>query len=186
MEQTGPVEIEGKGEFPNIPDDFDPAAFFAGRQKLVNGYNAATLFNVTLKFNNGSKIVVRDGPDNGIWFKGDKGEIFVSRGKLSGPMIDELTDDDQVWLKTERTKLYKGLPQLGHMRNFFQCIKERKEPVSDVFSHHRILTSCHLSNLAMLLKRPLKWDPDHQIFIGDKQANGLLSRPRRKGFGLRA
>jgi myo-inositol 2-dehydrogenase / D-chiro-inositol 1-dehydrogenase len=186
MENTGPVKIEGHGEFPNIPDDFDPVAFFAGRQKLVNGYNAATAFKVTLTFENGSSIIVQDGPDNGIWFKGDKGEIFVARGKLSGPIIDELKDEDQEWLKTERTKLYKGLPQHGHMANFFQCMRERKEPVSDVFSHHRALTSCHLCNIAMLLKRPLKWDAHKEAFIGDKQANALLSRPRRKGFELRA
>lgn len=186
VEHTGPIEIEGTGDFPNIPENFDPEAFFAGKQKLVDGYNTATTFKVTLKFADGSRIIVQDGPDNGIWFKGEKGEIFVARGDLKGPLIDELNDGDQEWLKTERTKLYKGLPQKGHMQNFFQCVKERKEPVSDVFTHHREVSSCHLSNLAMLLKRKLRWDPEKELFIGDPQANALLSRPRRKGFELRA
>ena len=186
MEHTGPMEIEGTGQFPNIPEGFDPVAFFAGKQKLVDGYNTATEFKVNLTFENGSRIIVQDGPDNGIWFKGDKGEIFVNRGKLAGQMIDDLTDDDQQWLKAERTKLYKGLPPQGHMQNFFQCVKERKEPVSDVYSHHRELTSCHLCNIAMLLKRKLRWDPTKEVFVGDKQADALLSRPRRKGFNLNA
>ena len=186
MEHTGPVEIEGHGEFPNIPNDFDPVAFFAGRQKLVDGYNTATEFTINLTFKNRSQIIVRDGPDNGIWFKGEKGEIFVNRGKLTGPMIDELTDKDREWLKQQMDKLYKGMQRRGHMRNFFDCVKARKEPVSDVWTHHRILTSCHLSNLAMLLKRKLRWDPKREVFIGDAQANALLTRPRRKGYELRA
>ncbi|MSR65748.1 MAG: Gfo/Idh/MocA family oxidoreductase [Pedosphaera sp.] len=186
FENSGPVEIEGAGNFPNIPDNFDPVAFFAGKQKIVNGYNAATKFNVKLTFDTGATITVREGPGNGIWFKGEKGEIFVNRGKLNGPIIDELTDDDHQWLKTERTKLYKGMPQRSHMENFFACVKERKEPVSDVFSHHRHLTSCHLSNIAMLLKRKLRWDPKNEVFVADKQANALLSRPRRKGYEIQA
>ncbi len=184
FENTGPVEIEGRGSFQNIPEDFDPVAFFAGRQKLVEGYNTATTFSVKLTFDTTATITVQDGPSNGIWFKGDAGEIFVNRGKLSGRIIDELTDEDQQWLKAERIRLYKGMPQRGHMENFFACVKERKEPVADVFSHHRHLTSCHLSNLAMLLKRKLRWDPKNEVFIGDPQANALLSRPRRKGFEI--
>ena len=38
----------------------------------------------------------------------------------------------------------------------------------------------------MLLKRKLRWDPERELFIGDEQANALLSRPRRKGFELGA
>jgi hypothetical protein len=72
------------------------------------------------------------------------------------------------------------------MENFFACVKARKEPVSDVFSHHRHLTSCHLSNLAMLLKRKLRWDPKSELFVGDTQANALLSRPQRKGYEIKA
>ena len=208
LEHTGPTEIEGAGQFPNIPEHFDPVAFFAGQQKLVNGFNAATQFKVNLAFANGTRIILQDGPDNGIWFRGDKGEIFVSRGSLRGKQVDELTDadrqllngegeqptsagvrtmiDDQQWLNSECGKLYKGMRLGGHMANFFDCVKARKEPVSDVWSHHRALTSCHLCNLAMLLKRKLRWDPEKEVFIGDTQADALLSRPRRKGYELGA
>ena len=94
--------------------------------------------------------------------------------------------DDQQWLNSECGKLYKGMRLGGHMANFFDCVKARKEPVSDVWSHHRALTSCHLCNLAMLLKRKLRWDPEKEVFIGDTQADALLSRPRRKGYELGA
>jgi len=185
-ESSGPITIEGEGNFPNLPDQFDPVAFFAGRLKLPNGYNTATTFQVTLTFANGSRIIVRDGPGNGIGFKGDHAEIFVSRGKLTGPMIDELSDADRQWLNQEMDTLYKGMRRHGHMDNFFDCVKARKEPVSDVFSHHRELSSCHLCNIALLLKRRLRWDPVKEVFIGDAQANALLSRPQRKGYEVRA
>ena len=31
---------------------------------------------------------------------------------------------------------------------------------------------------------PLRWDPEKEQFLGDEQANSLLSRPRRIGFEL--
>ena len=38
-------------------------------------------------------------------------------------------------------------------------MKARKQPISDVWSHNRMLEICHLSNIAMRLGRELKWDP---------------------------
>ena len=34
----------------------------------------------------------------------------------------------------------------------------------------------------MRLGRPLKWDPTHEEFIDDKEANTWLKREQRKGF----
>ncbi len=185
-DKSGPIEMEGEGDFPNLPDNFDPVAFFAGKQKLANGYNTATKFKITLTFENGSKIIVRDGPGNGVWFDGDQGNIFVNRSKITGKPVEAFPDADRDWLNGEIDRLYKGMPRHGHMGNFFECVKTRREPVSDVYSHHRELSSCHLCNLAMLLKRKLRWDPRQEVFVGDEQANALLRRPRRKGYELPA
>ncbi len=183
-EHSGPIEIEGEGNFPTIPDDFDPVAFFAGKVKLPNAYNTATTFQCTLKFDNGSKMIVRHGPDNGVWFEGENGRIFVNRGRISGKPIEEMTETDKQWLEEEVRKLYKGRELRGHMNNFFECVKERAEPISDVATHVRELTSCHMCNIAMLLKRKLRWDPEKEEFIGDEQANALMSRPRRAPYTL--
>jgi hypothetical protein len=43
----------------------------------------------------------------------------------------------------------------------------------------RSTRSCHLCNLAMLLRRKLRWDPVKEDFIGDEEASLLLSRPQR-------
>jgi len=57
-------------------------------------------------------------------------------------------------------------------------------PVSDVFSHHRILTTCHLANIAIRLDRSLKWDPDKEEIVGDDQAKAMQRREQRKGFEI--
>ena len=38
----------------------------------------------------------------------------------------------------------------------------------------------------MLLKRKLRWDQKNEVLVADKQANALLSRPRRKGYEIQA
>jgi len=70
------------------------------------------------------------------------------------------------------------------MRNFFECLKDRSEPQSDVFTNHRSISICHLCNIAMRLKRKLRWDPVKENFIGDAEASAMVSRPRREKYPL--
>ena len=53
------------------------------------------------------------------------------------------------------------------------------QQVSDVFTHHRSVSSCHLCNIGMLLGRKLRWDPANERFVGDDEANQMLSRDIR-------
>jgi len=39
-------------------------------------------------------------------------------------------------------------------------------------------------SIARKLDRKLRWDPKAEVFIGDREANQFLSRPRRKGYEL--
>ncbi len=214
-ELSGPVEIEGEGRFPGLPDDFDPVAFFAGRQTIPNGYNAATTFRATLTFADGSQIVLVNrhdhGVDQGIMFEGERGRIFVNRARLVGRPIEELTAADHDWLAEETARLYKGMPfsvdqaradgpderrptpyryvdrsviDGSHMANFFDAIHQNGEPVNDAFTGHRSASSCHLANIAMLLRRKLRWDPVNEVFLGDDVANALRSRPQRAAYAI--
>jgi hypothetical protein len=44
---------------------------------------------------------------------------------------------------------------------------------------HRTASICHLINVAMRLKRPLKWDPVREVVQGDDEANRMLLRSMR-------
>lgn len=190
VDQTGPVEVSGKGTFPQyIPASYDPWDFFSGKLKLPNGYNTAVNFEIDFRFDNGTTINVQPNAKgdngNGILLEGDEGRIFVNRGKLAGKPIEEMSQADQEWLDAEVIKLYGGKQPGNHMGNFFECIADRSRPISDVWSHHRIMTCCHMCNITLLLGRPLQWDPEKEEFIGDEQANRLLTRPQRKGFEIK-
>ncbi len=184
QEHTGPCEIQGTGSFPILPADFDPVAFFAGKVQLPNGYTTATEFHIDLRFADGSLIHVQDGPDNGVWFEGEHGRIFVNRSRISGEPVESLTPAEKEAFEKDVQRLYKGRARSSHMQNFFDCVRDRGEPVSDVNSHHRELSSCHLCNIAMLLKRKLQWDPDKEDFVGDEQASALVSRPQREPYAI--
>jgi len=71
-----------------------------------------------------------------------------------------------------------------HLRNWLECIKTRRQPNADVEIGHRSVSVCHLANIARLVGRHLRWDPDREIFPGDAEANTYVDRPRRKGWEL--
>lgn len=73
-----------------------------------------------------------------------------------------------------------------HIQNWFDCIKSRELPTADVEIGHRSISVCHLANIARRLGRPLRWDPDKELFVGDDEADTYVDRPRRKGWELPA
>ena len=56
-------------------------------------YNTATEFFFVVDFPGGTKMFVRSDTDIGTLIEGEKGRIFVSRGKLVGEPVDALKDD---------------------------------------------------------------------------------------------
>jgi len=175
MENSGPVSVEGTAKHP-VP-------FKNGMPTVSNMYNAATSFLVTCKFPNGVELEIRHDTENGITFEGTEGKFFVSRGELKGEPVDALKDNP---LSEEfMSKLFKGEKPGNHMANFFDCLKTREQPISDVHTHHRAMTTCHLANIAIRLGRPLKWDPEKQEIVGDAEARKMQSREQRKGYEIR-
>ena len=93
-------------------------------------------------------------------------------------------DRDRRWLHEESIKLCKGKEPVDHMENFFRCVEDRTQPTSDVFTSHRTVSSCHLGNIAMLLGRKLRWDPEQEDFPDDPQASRLRSRLQREPYTI--
>ena len=186
-DNTGPVEIEGAGEFPLGRER--TLAMLTGEiaaRDLPNAYNAARNFRVLLKYDDGNKIVVTNEGRNGILIEGEKGRIFVNRDQLVGRPVEEIaaSEHDTAWLNEEVVKLYKGKQPTSHMENFVDCVRNRETPISDVWTHHRAVSLCHLSNIAMLVGRKLNWDPAKEDFVGDTQASALLSKPQRPPYTI--
>ncbi|MCI0377040.1 MAG: Gfo/Idh/MocA family oxidoreductase, partial [Gemmataceae bacterium] len=45
-----------------------------------------------------------------------------------------------------------------HVRDFLDCIRTRRQPVSDLESAHRVTTACHLANISLRLGKKLRWN----------------------------
>jgi hypothetical protein len=67
----------------------------------------------------------------------------------------------------------------NHARDFLDCVKSRKTPVSDVASGHRVAVACHLANLSLRLGRSLTWDAKKETIPGDAEATKHLVRAYR-------
>ena len=180
MDQTGPTSVE-----PTMIQH--PVEFQDGYPTADNYFNTATKFTVRCQFPNGVEMTIRESaPDlgfgNGVLFEGEEGRFFVNRGKLTGAPVEELQSNP---IEEEAlVALRKGKPVTSHMENFFLCVQDRSVPVSDVASHHRALTTCHLANIALRLGRPLKWDPQTEQIVDDPEANRWQSRDQRPGFEI--
>ena len=68
------------------------------------------------------------------------------------------------------------------MGNFFDCVRSRQQPISDVESQHRSATTCHLGNIAYRMGEQLEFDPERQVFPNHDRANALLSRKYREPY----
>ena len=67
----------------------------------------------------------------------------------------------------------------NHYRNFLDAVKSRKDGAEPVETGHRTSMLCHLGNIAMLLKRKIKFDPQTEQITGDDEAARMLCRPLR-------
>ena len=159
-----------------------PVEYKDGHPTVSDQYNAATKFNIKVDMPNGVEMLITDAGDNGILFEGTKGRLFVNRGKITGKPVEDLVANPLPEGAIEG--VYGGPVSANHTANFIEGMNARKQPISDVWSHNRMLEICHLSNIAMRLGRELKWDASKREIVGDDQANSFLSRENRKGFEI--
>jgi len=167
MDESGPVEVMGDGEFPSS-----------------GLFTTATKVDFTCRYASGTTMRCRtryDGiSDGNVRFFGERGWVDVSRSKSIA--------SDPALLRDITAQAGKGAIKLAvstnHHDNFLQSIRSRERPVSDVEFGHRTTTVCNLGNIAMQLKRKLRWDPVKEAFIDDVVANRMRSRSMRGPWSL--
>ena len=167
VENTGPVEIEGAGSFGEI----------------ANGYNVAHRFHCFYRYATGQSIRLFSGA-NELILSGSEDRIRVNRGGLKGRIIEQMTKAESDKLDEDVFKLYGNKKPTTHMANFFDSVKSRSQPISDVYSHHRCASNCHMANIAMKVGRRLQWDPKKEEFLNDDEANAMRTRVQREEFKI--
>ena len=157
MDGTCPVEIAGRGEFPT-----------------EGVYDTAWKWRVECRYANGITVVYASEDENphGVRFEGSDGWVFVNRGTLKAEpesLLKEKFSGDDVRLPVSD----------DHFGNFFDCIRSGAKPVAPIEAAHNSTTACHLCNIAIVLKRTLRWAPEKEQFVDDEEAMRLLARPMR-------
>ncbi len=161
-EHTGPVAVEGWGEFPD-----DGLWDVHGRCRIEYTYAS------------GVRLICADNGTNaqGVRFEGTEGWIYINRGRLEAEpasLLKETFGPDEVHLYRSR----------DHKGNWIEGIKTRAETVAPVEVGHRSCSVCLVGHVAMRLGRWLTWDPETEQFPGDAEANRMLSRPMREPWTL--
>lgn len=161
VDGSGPASTEGTGTF--HPEKW---------------HEVTETCRVTHTYADGTKVILgqqqKDIPD-GCKFIGEKGSIYVTRGSIKSDPPEILS------LPAEDRKIRLQVSD-NHHANFLASIRTRELPICDIEIGHRSATICHLGNIAIQLGRKLSWDPVKELFIGDDEANKLLSHPYREGY----
>ena len=110
-------------------------------------------------------------------FEGTKGTLAAGFGTrklfIDGKELGDLPD------------VPKTLAGSGNWQGqFLQAVKTRKQPSADIDYSFDMSVAMFLGRISMLLKRPLKWDPDREICTGDPEATRMLGRVYREPWKL--
>lgn len=158
VDGIGPLEVEDLGaEFPPKGDLFTTPTKVAFRARYANG---VVLECKTDPLSFGAKFIGSDG-----WLRVTSKGIECEPVGIKDAQIPENGTHFPV--------------SQNHYRNFLDSVKSRQEPIEPVEVGHRTASLCHLGNIAMILKRKLKWDPAKEEIVGDDEAARMLARPLR-------
>ncbi len=163
-------------QWANGADDTMPVEYEPQEDKIVcryaNGVELVLEFLKTPFGNRGPKFITRLGTCpvrfecEGGWIEtGDSGQIEVSPSSLRSLL--------------PRYKRVRGLDVSAHARNFFDCVKSRRQPVTGPEIMRRSHIACHAAALAWILDRKLRFNPAKEEFVNDAEANRLRRRVAR-------
>lgn len=113
----------------------------------------------------------------GAYFEGDQGTLICDYNTM------EITINGQTM--TDIPEIAKTNPRSpGHQQNFVDSVKSRVQPESNLAYARELTLPMHLGLISYRLKRELHWNAEKEKFVGDKEANKLLSRKPRKKWDL--
>src|SRR5262249_12656876 len=118
----------------------------------------------------------------GVRYEGSEGWVAVADGyrapEVSRPALLD-GSEELVRAYVERT----GHP-MSHVRDFFDCVKSRRQAEANPEVMHRSMSTVHAANICMWLRRNLRYDPGREQFVEDEEANKLLARVIRAPWAL--
>ncbi|WP_435355835.1 Gfo/Idh/MocA family protein [Emticicia sp. SJ17W-69] len=122
--------------------------------------------------------------EKGTLFASTMAYDFVPQGKGDKIHKDVVYEKEKYPedLTEERIELNAAPATRLHMLDFLAAIENKSKPVADIEQGHISTASCILANVSMKVGRPLVYDPQKRVVVGDAEATKLLKRPYRKGW----
>jgi len=160
-DRTGPVEIEGRGEFPPIDGLWNVILGFELHYRYANGVEL--FYTNTGRGSSPAQVHVR--------FEGTEGWVCAWYGP------DRLEAEPKSILTAKVKPEEFPFPLENEKRNFLNCVKTRGQTLEDAEVGHRSSSVAQLGYIACQVGRKLKWDPLAERFTGDDEANRLLGLP---------
>lgn len=167
-EYTGPIEIEGRGEYPR-DGLWDAAMHYLYECVYPKGASPVAPDGFVMSVSNSHR--------GGAKFIGEKGWISVDRGHFE---TDPATIKD-IPSGPNDVPLYRSD---NHARNFIECVRTRAETITPIEPAHRAISVAHLGNIAMQIERRIHWDPVNERILGDPEAERKLDRALRAPWHL--
>jgi hypothetical protein len=117
---------------------------------------------------------------SGTKWIGTDGWVWVDRGGFdaSNPAWKSMTQ------LPESERKVQLLLSDNHYRNFLESVRSRKPTLTPVETAHHSAIPGHLSLIAMLVGRKIKWDAKKEVIVGDPEASKLLTREYRAPYKL--
>ncbi len=159
-ERTGPVEIEGRGDFPPRDGLWNVMLGFDVRYRYADGVE---LFYTALSDTSQGQSYVR--------FEGTEGWICVWYGP------DRLEAQPESILEAEVGPEEFPFQRKNEKHDFIDCMVSRSRTLQDAEVGHRSSSIGQLGYIACQVERKLTWDPAAERFAGDEEANELLGLP---------
>jgi myo-inositol 2-dehydrogenase / D-chiro-inositol 1-dehydrogenase len=162
-ERTGPVSVEGQGEYP------------APGSGLWN-----VLLNFQVQYRYADGVVVDYHTDKGAFIRVEGEDGWIHAPWLGGQM----TASDPAILRIKLKDSDIHLPQRQDKEDFLYGIKNQATTMADAEVGHRTCSMCQIAHIAIQRGCKLQWNPARELFIDDGPANEMLHRPYRKPWDL--
>ncbi len=134
-------------------------------------------FTCTWEHREGNSFPI-EGYGHGMAFYGSNGTLLMDRSGWKVISEGEAIPDAPSGSGSD-AQMY-----VDHAAHFFDCVRTRRRPRSDIEIAHRTTTALHLGNIAYRLQRRLRWDAQNERIIDDREANRMLAREYRHPWGL--
>jgi len=157
-DDTGPIEVEGAGEF--LPSH--------------RVWNAPSRFKVTARYATGVTMEITGGYEakRGVTWYGDEGWVWVDRSGIDA-------QPRSVLMSRIRPGEIRFERSTNHHRQFLECVKSRRKTLSPPEVALRSATPGYLGLISILTGTKVRWDPEKQRILGNPAAERLLARPMR-------